>query len=138
MPRARKAVAKQPSPKKTRRTSVIAKRTAGPKSATAKWVGPKRSHVKKAVPKRTRKVAAKRTAVKKVSRKRIKVDGLSKFQRFRRKQAHEGMKLLRIWVPDPGAPGFAEEAKRQGELLRGRPEEQEALDFIEAAFEWPA
>lgn len=43
------------------------------------------------------------------------------------------MKLLRVWVPDPHAPGFREEAERQASLLRGAPEEHEALDFIEAA-----
>jgi hypothetical protein len=43
------------------------------------------------------------------------------------------MKLLRVWVPDPRAPGFQEEAHRQALLLRGAPEESEALDFIEAA-----
>jgi hypothetical protein len=43
------------------------------------------------------------------------------------------MKLVRIWVPDPKAPGFAEEAERQAKLLRGAPEELEAADFIEAA-----
>jgi len=47
------------------------------------------------------------------------------------------MKLLRVWVPDPSRPEFAVEARRQGVLLRGRPEEAEALEFIEAAFEWP-
>ena len=64
-------------------------------------------------------------------------DGLTKFQRYRRQQQQRGMKQLRIWVPDPHLPGFAEEAKRQGTLLRGRPEEAEALDFIAAAVEWP-
>jgi hypothetical protein len=43
------------------------------------------------------------------------------------------MKLLRIWVPDPHAPGFREEAARQAALLRGAAEEDEALAFIEAA-----
>jgi hypothetical protein len=43
------------------------------------------------------------------------------------------MKLLRVWVPDPRAPGFREEAHRQAQLLRGAPEESEALDFIAAA-----
>ena len=45
------------------------------------------------------------------------------------------MKLLRIWVPDSRAPGFGEEAERQARLLRGAPEESDALDFIEAAAE---
>jgi hypothetical protein len=64
-------------------------------------------------------------------------DGLTKFQRYRLQQQRRGMKQLRIWVPDPNRPEFAEEARRQGLLLRGRPEETEALDFIAAAMEWP-
>lgn len=67
---------------------------------------------------------------------RIAAKGLNKFQRFRARRAAAGMKLLRIWVPDPKAPGFAEEARRQGKLLRGRPEEIEALRFIEVAGDW--
>ena len=43
------------------------------------------------------------------------------------------MKLVRIWVPDPKTPEFAAAAQREAEVLRGAPEEQEALDFIEAA-----
>ena len=60
-------------------------------------------------------------------------DGLNKFQRYRATRRERGMKLLRVWVPDPHAPGFREEARRQALLLRGAPEEREALDFIEAA-----
>jgi hypothetical protein len=47
------------------------------------------------------------------------------------------MKLLRVWVPDPRRPAFVREAKRQAALLRGRPEQNEALDFIAEAFAWP-
>jgi Protein of unknown function (DUF3018) len=64
-------------------------------------------------------------------------DGLTKFQRYRRQQLHRGMKQLRLWVPDPNRPDFAAEARRQGLLLRGRPEEAEALEFIDAAMDWP-
>jgi hypothetical protein len=64
-------------------------------------------------------------------------DGLTKFQRYRRQKLHRGMKQLRLWVPDPNRPDFAAEARRQGMLLRGRPEEAEALEFIEAAMDWP-
>jgi len=63
-------------------------------------------------------------------------DGLDKFRRYRAARKANGMKLLRVWVPDPAAPGFREEALRQANLLRGRPEEGEALDFIEAAADW--
>lgn len=55
-----------------------------------------------------------------------------KFRRYRVNKRQKGMKLLRVWVPDPHAPGFREEALRQAALLRGAPEEAEALDFIEA------
>ena len=64
-------------------------------------------------------------------------DGLTKAQRYRKTQHHRGMKLLRVWVPDPHRPEFAKEAARQAKLLRGRPEEAEALTFIEAASLWP-
>jgi hypothetical protein len=63
-------------------------------------------------------------------------DGLSKFQRYRATRRHRGMKLLRVWVPDPDAPGFCEEAHRQAALLRQAPEEIDALRFIEAAADW--
>ena len=64
-------------------------------------------------------------------------DGLTKLQRYRQQQSRRGMTQIRIWVPDPRRPAFAAEARRQGLLLRGRPEEAEALDFIGAAFEAP-
>jgi hypothetical protein len=65
-----------------------------------------------------------------------KDDGLTKFQRYRAVRKHGGMKLVRLWVPDPQAPGFAEEAKRQAALLIGADEEADALDFIERAADW--
>jgi hypothetical protein len=63
----------------------------------------------------------------------------SKSARYRQNKRRQGMKLLRLWVPDPNAPGFAEEVARQAALLRGAPEQEEALDFIEAAARetWP-
>ena len=64
------------------------------------------------------------------------IDGLDKFQRYRATRRASGMKLLRVWVPDPHAPGFREEAHRQALLLRGAPEERDALDFIEASAGW--
>jgi hypothetical protein len=41
--------------------------------------------------------------------------------------------MLRVWVADPHAPGFREEAERQARVLRGADEEADALNFIEAA-----
>jgi len=60
-------------------------------------------------------------------------DGLDKFKRFRTRQKAMGMKLVRIWVPDPDGPKFMAKARREADQLRGAPDEQEALDFIEAA-----
>lgn len=60
-------------------------------------------------------------------------DGQDKFQRYRANRRASGMKLLRIWVPDPRAPGFRQEVERQARLLRNAPEERDALDFIDAA-----
>jgi len=62
-----------------------------------------------------------------------RTDGLGKFQRYRATRKAIGMKLLRVWVPDPRADGFAAEAQRQAALLRGAPEEADALAFIDAA-----
>ncbi|HZZ25545.1 MAG TPA: antitoxin MazE-like protein [Roseiarcus sp.] len=66
-----------------------------------------------------------------------KADGLTKHQRYRQSQTRKGMKLLRIWVPDPKSPEFAKEAERQAKLLRGHPSEEEALRFAEAVTIWP-
>lgn len=58
---------------------------------------------------------------------------LNKFQRYRQSYRAKGMRLLRVWVPDVTAPDFALEAARQAALLRGAPEETNALAFIEQA-----
>jgi hypothetical protein len=78
-----------------------------------------------------------RTKTAKVRRTTKPKGGFTKFQRYRRNKRRQGMKLLRIWVPDPKAPGFKEEARRQMRLLRGSPEEAEVMRFIEAAADWP-
>lgn len=44
----------------------------------------------------------------------------------------EGLDLLRASLPEPTLPGFREEARRQAALLKGAPEQADALDFIEA------
>jgi hypothetical protein len=35
-------------------------------------------------------------------------DGLDKLSRYRVGRKAQGMKLLRIWLPDPSLPGFRE------------------------------
>lgn len=63
-------------------------------------------------------------------------DGLDKFKRYRARREAAGRKLVRLWLPDPAAAGFAEEIARQARTLRGAPEEAEALTFIDAVADW--
>ncbi|MBV8798855.1 MAG: antitoxin MazE family protein [Alphaproteobacteria bacterium] len=54
-----------------------------------------------------------------------------KFRRYRETRKARGLRLLRIWVPDTRSAAFRRKAKRQAALLRGAPEEEETLAFIE-------
>jgi hypothetical protein len=60
-------------------------------------------------------------------------DGHDKFSRYRASKRSQGLKLVRLWVPDPDAPGFREEAKRQAALINAAPDAKEIMYFIEAA-----
>lgn len=62
-----------------------------------------------------------------------KEDGQNRAGRYRAHKRQQGMRLLRMWVPDPRAPGFREEARRQAKILRAASEEAEALAFIESS-----
>jgi hypothetical protein len=61
---------------------------------------------------------------------------MDKFRRYRAAQKQRGMRLVRLWVPDPRTPGFRREARRQARSLRRADEELEALAFIEAVADW--
>ena len=62
-----------------------------------------------------------------------RTESADKFRRYRARRKAEGMKLVRVWIPDPTSPEFAAKAQREAEVLRGAPEEEDALYFIEAA-----
>jgi hypothetical protein len=64
--------------------------------------------------------------------RRARKHGLDKFRSYHASQKQRGMKLVRLWAPDPKTPGFRRQARRQALLLRGAPEEREALGFIQA------
>lgn len=58
-------------------------------------------------------------------------------QRPRGTQKRDGMKLMRMWVPDPATPEFQAELARQAAILNDADEEEEIQRFIEAVMEWP-
>ncbi|HEY4114277.1 MAG TPA: antitoxin MazE-like protein [Rhizomicrobium sp.] len=60
-----------------------------------------------------------------------KREEFDKFRRYRESRKAQGLRLLRLWVSDPRTASFRRKAKRQAALLRGAPEEEEALSFIE-------
>lgn len=61
----------------------------------------------------------------------ISPESSDKFRRYRETKRRRGLREVRIWLPDVGAPGFAEEAARQAALLRGSPGEREAAELID-------
>lgn len=60
----------------------------------------------------------------------------NKFKRYRKRLKAKGLRQIHLWVPDTKQPGFADELRRQVASLKGAPEEQEVLDFIEETADW--
>lgn len=44
----------------------------------------------------------------------------------------QGLRPVQIWVPDSRRDGFAEECRRQSNMLQGDPLEQETSDWLES------
>jgi hypothetical protein len=55
---------------------------------------------------------------------------------YRDRLKARGMRQVVLWVPDTRRPGFGEEIRRQLRLVEGSTEDQDALQFIEAAADW--
>lgn len=56
----------------------------------------------------------------------------SKFARYRARKKAQGLREIRMWVPDVKAPGFWERSVAAAAILRDAPEEEETVRFIEA------
>jgi hypothetical protein len=54
-------------------------------------------------------------------------------QKHRAALRASGLRPVQIWVPDTRRAGFAEECRRQSQLLLGDTHEQETTDWLEAA-----
>lgn len=55
-----------------------------------------------------------------------------KFRRYRARKKAQGLRELRMWVPDVNAPGYWERSVLAAAILRDAPEEEETMLFIEA------
>lgn len=58
-----------------------------------------------------------------------------KFQTYRANKRRQGLKLVRLWLPDSKSATVRRRIRRQCVALRGTPADKEALDFIEAVAE---
>jgi len=47
-----------------------------------------------------------------------------------------GFKPVQIWVPDPNAPGFAAECRRQSRIIQADPSEMHDLDALAEIADW--
>jgi hypothetical protein len=56
-----------------------------------------------------------------------------KFRRYRDRQKARGLKEVRRWVYDLDAPGVREKLAAEIARINASPDNQEVLDFIEAA-----
>lgn len=60
-------------------------------------------------------------------------DRQDKFRRYRARKKAQGLREIRMWVPDVNAPGFQERLDRAVAAINASESNREALDFIEAA-----
>ncbi len=57
----------------------------------------------------------------------------ARVQKHRAALRESGLRPVQIWVPDTRRPGFAEECRRQSQLMQDDDHEQEITDWLEAA-----
>ena len=57
----------------------------------------------------------------------------ARVQKHRLALRESGLRPVQIWVPDTRRAGFAEECRRQSQLLQGDGHEREAANWLEAA-----
>ena len=56
----------------------------------------------------------------------------ARVQKHRAALRESGLRPVQIWVPDTRRPGFAEECRRQSQLMQDDDHEQETIDWLEA------
>jgi antidote-toxin recognition MazE-like antitoxin len=62
-------------------------------------------------------------------------DRQDKFRRYRARKKAQGLRELRMWVPDVNAPGFQEQLDDQLARINVSEDEREVMIFLEATAE---
>ncbi|WP_442899808.1 antitoxin MazE family protein [Geomonas sp. RF6] len=57
-------------------------------------------------------------------------------QTHRERLRSAGLKPVQIWIPDPLAPGFAAECRRQSLIIRNDPAEAHDIDLLAEIADW--
>ena len=57
----------------------------------------------------------------------------ARVQKHRAALRESGLRPVQIWVPDTRRPGFAEECRRQSQLVQGDAHEHETSDWLDVA-----
>lgn len=57
-------------------------------------------------------------------------------QSHRKRLRAAGLKPIQIWVPDPNAPGFAAECRRQSMIIQNDPKEMLDLELLADIADW--
>ena len=57
-------------------------------------------------------------------------------QSYRERLRSAGLKPVQLWVPDPNAPGFAAECRRQSLIIQNDPAEMHDLDMLAEIADW--
>lgn len=52
--------------------------------------------------------------------------------RYRAQMRATGLRPIEVWVPDTTRPGFAEEVRRQAELLGQTDQRENIMDWVES------
>ncbi len=52
--------------------------------------------------------------------------------RHRQRLRRVGLRPIQLWVPDTRRPGFADECRRQSEVVAEDPQERETLEWLQS------
>lgn len=52
--------------------------------------------------------------------------------RHRQRLRRAGLRPIQLWVPDTRRPGFADECRRQSEVVAEDPQERETLEWLQS------